>query len=86
MDDGFHPFLFNHMITKNSHQIPSKDNTLISYQHSGTGQPLLFVHGTTADHLSWFQVSSLLERDFSVYSMDRRGRGANSQIVSIAGE
>lgn len=60
---------------KNTHQIPSKVNTLIGYQHIGAGQPLLFVHGTTADHHSWSQVSPLLEESFSIYAMDRRGRG-----------
>lgn len=33
-------------------KIRSKDGTPIAYERSGTGQPLLLVHGTTADHSS----------------------------------
>jgi pimeloyl-ACP methyl ester carboxylesterase len=46
-------------------------------ERSGAGPPLLFVHGTTADHKSWFRVSPALEQHFTVHAMDRRGRGAS---------
>jgi pimeloyl-ACP methyl ester carboxylesterase len=55
--------------------IRSKDGTPIAYWHSGAGAPLLLVHGATGDHLTWTPVLPALERHFSVYTMDRRGRG-----------
>ena len=55
--------------------IRSKDGTPIVYWHSGVGTPLLLVHGTVGDHLTWTPVLAALERHFSVYAMDRRGRG-----------
>jgi pimeloyl-ACP methyl ester carboxylesterase len=58
-------------------QILSKDGTPIGFRRSGTGLPLIFVHGTTADHRSWAKVSPSLEQHFTVYAMDRRGRGAS---------
>jgi pimeloyl-ACP methyl ester carboxylesterase len=58
-------------------QILSKDGTPIGFRRSGTGPPLIFVHGTTADHRSWAKVSPSLEQHFTVYAMDRRGRGAS---------
>jgi pimeloyl-ACP methyl ester carboxylesterase len=58
-------------------QIVSKDKTVIGYQKSGQGRPLLFVHGVTADHRSWTAVSSHLEQEFTTYAMDRRGRGGS---------
>ena len=58
-------------------QITSRDGTIIGFQQSGAGQPLLLVHGTTADHSRWSPISPRLEQHFSVYAMDRRGRGGS---------
>jgi pimeloyl-ACP methyl ester carboxylesterase len=69
---------------QNIHTITSNDKTLISFQQSGTGHPLLFVHGTSTDHNSWSQVSPRLEDHFSVYAMDRRGRGASGDSSDYA--
>jgi pimeloyl-ACP methyl ester carboxylesterase len=55
--------------------IRSKDGTPIAYWHGGAGAPLLLVHGTVGDHLTWTPVLAALERHFSVYAIDRRGRG-----------
>jgi pimeloyl-ACP methyl ester carboxylesterase/ketosteroid isomerase-like protein len=55
--------------------ILSPDGTRIGYQKSGTGQPLVFVHGSTADHRRWSKLLPALEPHFTVYAMDRRGRG-----------
>ena len=57
------------------HKTISNDGTAISFRQSGAGRPLLLVHGTTADHRSWSAVSPLLEPHFTVYALDRRGRG-----------
>jgi pimeloyl-ACP methyl ester carboxylesterase len=56
-------------------KIRSKDGTLIAYERTGAGQPLLLVHGTTADHSRWSPLLPRLEQHFTVYAMDRRGRG-----------
>jgi pimeloyl-ACP methyl ester carboxylesterase len=58
-------------------QIKSKDGTVIGFWQSGSGSPLLLVHGTTADHSRWSPISPRLEQHFSVYAMDRRGRGGS---------
>src|SRR5262245_48632792 len=64
--------------------IHSKDGTPIAYWHSGAGAPLLLVHGGTADHLTWTPVLPALERHFSVYTMDRRGRGESGDGTTYA--
>jgi pimeloyl-ACP methyl ester carboxylesterase len=56
-------------------EITSKDGVAISCRQSGAGRPLLLVHGTTADHRSWTEVTPRFEAHFTVYAMDRRGRG-----------
>ena len=57
--------------------IRSSDGTPIAYQRSGQGAPLVLVHGTTADHTRWAPVLPLFEQSFTVYAVDRRGRGGS---------
>jgi pimeloyl-ACP methyl ester carboxylesterase len=60
------------------HTVSSGDGTRIAYWRSGTGPPLLLVHGTVSDHTTvWPLVLPALERRFTVYAMDRRGRGGS---------
>lgn len=60
----------------------SKDGTRIGWRVAGSGPPLLLVHGTTADHSRWNQISPRLESRFTVCAMDRRGRGASGDAES----
>jgi pimeloyl-ACP methyl ester carboxylesterase len=58
--------------------IRSGDGTRIVFCRSGTGPPLLLVHGGTYDHkTAWRFVVPQLDRRFTVYAMDRRGRGGS---------
>lgn len=57
--------------------VKSSDGTPIGLWRSGTGPSLLVVHGTAADHSAWDPVAPLLADAFTVYRMDRRGRGAS---------
>lgn len=68
------------MMTK----IQSKDGTLIACWRSGSGQPLLLVHGTTADHSRWPSVLPAFEEEFTVYAIDRRGRGESGDTAPYA--
>lgn len=58
-------------------KITSRDGTPIGLWKSGTGPSLLAVHGTAADHKAWDKMVPLLADAFTVYAMDRRGRGAS---------
>lgn len=64
--------------------ITSKDGTLIAFERSGKGPPLVLVHGTTADHTRWKPVLPQLERHFTVYAVDRRGRGGSGDAPVYA--
>lgn len=59
-------------------QTKSQDGTLIGFWRGGSGPPLLLVHGTTADHSRWAPIVPRLEQHFTVYAVDRRGRGGSS--------
>lgn len=56
-------------------KVISRDGTSITYQRSGSGKPLVLVHGTSGTFHRWDPVLPILERHFTVYAMDRRGRG-----------
>lgn len=58
-------------------QVTSRDGTPIALWRSGTGRPLVLVHGTAADHSRWNTVRGLLEPHATIYAMDRRGRGGS---------
>ena len=64
--------------------IRSKDGTPIAAWHSGVGAPLLLVHGTTGDHTGWTAVRAALERHFTVWTLDRRGRGSSGDAAVYA--
>lgn len=64
--------------------IPAKDGTSIAYRRSGTGPPLILVHGTGGSHVRWAPILSALEPHFSLYAVDRRGRGESGDAASYA--
>jgi pimeloyl-ACP methyl ester carboxylesterase len=55
--------------------VTSKDGTRIAFERLGQGPPLVMVHGSTVDHTRWGAVVTRLAERFSLYLMDRRGRG-----------
>ena len=55
--------------------VTSLDGTSIAVRKRGAGPPLVLVHGTTSNHLSFRYVQPLFEEHFTVYAIDRRGRG-----------
>ena len=59
------------------HTVRSRDGTEIAYFRSGTGPPLVAVHGATADHTAWNLLLPYLEPHVSVMAVDRRGRGGS---------
>lgn len=50
---------------------------MIARHVSGSGPPLVMVHGAGNDHTSFALVAPHLERSFKVVAVDRRGRGAS---------
>jgi len=66
--------------------VTSSDGTRIGYRRSGEGPPLVLVHGTTGAHWSFaFLVPALVER-FTVYALDRRGRGESGDSAEYSVE
>ena len=49
------------------------------YQLSGSGEPLVLVHGSWGDHRNWDPVISALAESFRVLAYDRRGHSASER-------
>lgn len=62
----------------------SSDGTAIAFQRSGAGPPLVLVHGTSASHTRWRPVLPALEEHFTVWALDRRGRGDSGDASEYA--
>jgi pimeloyl-ACP methyl ester carboxylesterase len=59
--------------------VTSADGTEIAFERTGSGPPLVLVHGAFLDHRVWdlFDVHSTLAENATVYAIDRRGRGGS---------
>jgi pimeloyl-ACP methyl ester carboxylesterase len=55
----------------------SADGTRIAFWREGSGPPLVLVHGTASDHNRWARAVRALAPSFTVYAIDRRGRGGS---------
>jgi pimeloyl-ACP methyl ester carboxylesterase len=67
------------------HLVSSSDGTPIASWRTGQGPPRLLVHGMVADHsTTWRRVLPDLQRWFTVYAMDRRGRGGSGDSTHYA--
>lgn len=53
----------------------SLDGTRIAFRATGSGDPIVFVHGSSTSSMDWALVAPHLSARFTVVTMDRRGRG-----------
>lgn len=65
-------------------RVRSPDGTEIASWQTGSGPPLVLVHGTPADHTRWRPLLPYLEPQFTVHAIDRRGRGASTDSPDYA--
>ena len=64
--------------------VTSDDGTPIVCEVTGSGPPLLLVHGSAGAASRWVNVLPALGERFTVYAMDRRGRGASGDHADYA--
>lgn len=59
--------------------VTSADGNRIAFRRTGSGPPLVLVHGAAGDHSRWEVggVRAALAEYFTVLAMDRRGRGGS---------
>lgn len=64
--------------------VASADGTRIAYRTWGSGEPVLFVHGSATSSGDWVFVAPQLRERFTVVTMDRRGRGRSADGAEYA--
>ena len=64
--------------------VNTRDGTRIVCQVYGAGPPLVLVHGAGNAAPRWAPLLASLGQHFTVYSMDRRGRGASGDSAEYA--
>jgi pimeloyl-ACP methyl ester carboxylesterase len=64
--------------------VRSSDGTEIAFDRTGNGPPLVLVHGSLNDHNAWAAVAPLFAERFTVFAMDRRGRGGSGRPAEHA--
>jgi pimeloyl-ACP methyl ester carboxylesterase len=67
-------------------KVKSRDGTPIAFWRSGQGPPLVLVHGTSSDHSRWDPLLPVFGAHFTVYAVDRRGRGGSGDAPTYAVE
>jgi pimeloyl-ACP methyl ester carboxylesterase len=66
--------------------LTSKDGTPIAFERTGSGPPLVLVHGTTGTGKRWAPVVPLLSQRFTLHCVDRVGRGESGEHPSYSFE
>jgi len=71
-----------------SHFATSRDGTRIAVFEGGLrdAPPVLLVHGTSADHLTWRTIGPTLAARTRIAALDRRGRGASGDAPAYTME
>lgn len=66
--------------------VNSADGTAIAYDRTGSGPPLVLVHGSACDRTWWnlAGVRSVFAEHCTVYAIDRRGRGESGDAAEYA--
>lgn len=64
----------------------SKDGTRLAFDRYGTGPPLIFVDGATANRSMDVSLATVLAPHFTVFAYDRRGRGDSGDTPPFAVE
>lgn len=65
------------VVAQERETVESAGGVPIACWRSGTGPPLVLVHGSGEDHTRWRPVLARLSERFTVHAVDRRGRAAS---------
>lgn len=62
----------------------SSDETInLFYEETGTGQPVIFIHGWPSSHEMWeYQINEIASRGFRCIAYDRRGFGKSDKPLN----
>src|SRR5579859_7675872 len=77
-----------HLWRPSMHTVTSPDGTMIAYDRTGAGDPLILIGGAFSyrRYPGQVKLAGLLSERFTVYSYDRRGRGDSTDTPPYAVE
>ena len=55
----------------------------IFYEKTGTGRPLVMVHGNSEDHRIFLEAAEILKKDFTCYLVDSRSHGQSENVMIL---
>ena len=64
--------------------VTSPDGTVLAYDRLGGGRPVVLLPGGSVDRMSNAGLAAELSKDFTVYNLDRRGRGDSTDTLPYA--
>ena len=67
-------------------KVQSKDGTIIAFDRSGDGPPVILLCGASTDRMANAPLARLLAEHFTVFNYDRRGRGDSGDTPPYAVE
>jgi pimeloyl-ACP methyl ester carboxylesterase len=67
-------------------EVRSKDGTVIAFERSGEGPPVILVVGAFNDRVAGAPLAAALQERFTVFNYDRRGRGDSGDTPPYAVE
>ena len=67
-------------------KVQSKDGTIIAFDRSGDGPPVILLCGASTDRMANAPLAKLLAEHFTVFNYDRRGRGDSGDTKPYAVE
>src|SRR5215218_7543275 len=67
-------------------EVRSKDGTVIAFERSGQGPPVILVVGAFNDRATGAPLAAALQERFTIFNYDRRGRGGSGDTLPYAVE
>jgi pimeloyl-ACP methyl ester carboxylesterase len=67
-------------------EVTSKDGTMIVFDRTGEGPPVILVGGALSDRRAGAPLAAELSSEFTAYAIDRRGRGDSGDTAPYAVE
>lgn len=59
------------------------NNMELFYEKTGSGPPLILLHGNGEDHFIFDEIVLMLSKNFTVYCLDTRGHGQSGRVKSL---
>ena len=53
------------------------------YEKTGSGRPLLLLHGNGEDHTIFYEALKLLRKEYTCYALDTRGHGRSTRVKTL---